>query len=85
MIRAKLAAGELPRTKPEKVWAGKGTGRPCAACGALIAAALVECEFDLPGTAPTTLRFHQPCLMIWDRECQQPTQNTSDPEAGTAA
>jgi hypothetical protein len=83
MISAKLAAGELPRTKPEKVWAGKGTDQLYVACGTRIAADEVECEVDLPGAA--TLRFHRPCLLIWDQERQPPTQNTSDPEAGRAA
>jgi hypothetical protein len=83
LIRAKLASGELPRTKPEKVWAGKGTDQLCVACGTRIAADEVECEVDLPGAA--TLRFHRPCLLIWDQERQSPTQNTSDPESGTAA
>jgi len=52
VIRAKLVSGELPRAKPEKVWAGKGTDQPCAGCGGMIASADVEFEVDLPGAPP---------------------------------
>jgi hypothetical protein len=83
-IRAKLASGELPSAKPEKLWAGKGTDQQCAGCGAMIAATDVEYEADLPGGP---LRFHQRCLIIWDQErvLQQPTRNTGGPDADTAA
>jgi hypothetical protein len=66
LIRAKLASGELPSAKPEKVWAGKGTGQPCGACGVHITAADLEYELDFPG-APTAGRLHHACLIIWDR------------------
>jgi hypothetical protein len=73
-IRAKLAAGELPRAKPEKVWAGKGTNQPCAGCGGTIARADVEYEIDLPGGP---LRFHQNCIAIWDEQRLHPRASRS--------
>lgn len=87
VIRAKLVSGELPRAKPEKVWAGKGTDQPCAGCGGMIASADVEFEVDLPGAPPATLRFHQNCLMIWDQERSPREQapKKDAPDAGTAA
>jgi hypothetical protein len=86
-VRAKLASGELPRAKPDKVWAGKGTDRPCAVCGAVITTADIEYEVDLPGASPGTLRFHHDCLISWDQEraLQQQTKNKGGPDTGTAA
>jgi hypothetical protein len=84
VVRAKLESGELPSAKPEKSWAGKGTDRPCAACGMVITPEDVEYELDL-GAAPTvTLRFHQSCLTVWDELRQQMKSNTG-PDVGTAA
>lgn len=82
LILAKLASGELPSAKPEKVWAGTGTGQLCAACGARIAATDVEYEVEFRARS---LWFHHGCLMIWDREREQPQGNTGGPDTGTAA
>ena len=84
LIRAKLASGELQRAKPEKVWAGKGTGQSCWGCGALITPAKVEYEVDLAAGPTLTLRFHQGCLAVWD-EARQQNQNTGGADVGTAA
>jgi len=67
LIRAKLASGELPNAKPEKVWGGKGTGQRCSGCGRPITAADVEYEVDLPA-ARLAMRLHQPCLEAWDQQ-----------------
>jgi hypothetical protein len=66
VIRAKLAAGALPSAKPETVWAGKGTGQPCTACGRAIAADDIECELDFSG-GRAGVRLHKRCVVIWDR------------------
>jgi hypothetical protein len=81
-IRAKLASGELPSAKPEKVWAGTGTGQLCAACGARIAATDVEYEVEFRARS---LWFHHGCLIIWDREHEQHRGNKDGPDTGTAA
>jgi hypothetical protein len=65
-IRAKLASGGLPSAKPEKVWAGKGTGQLCTACGLAISADDFEYEVDFPG-ARAAMRLHQRCLTAWDQ------------------
>ena len=65
-IRAKLASGELPSAKPEKVWASKGTGQVCRACGHPIAGHDVEYEVDFPN-APGAMRLHRACIMMWDQ------------------
>lgn len=66
IIRAKLTSGELSSAKPEKVWAGEGTGQPCAACGLTITANDVEVEVDFPG-APAAMRLHRGCITMWDQ------------------
>jgi len=55
-VRSKIAAGILPTEKPDKMWAGKGTGQTCDACGLTVTADDIEHETDLPGGR--TLRFH---------------------------
>jgi hypothetical protein len=84
VVRAKLESGELPRAKPDKVWAGNGTDRPCTACGTVITPADVEYELDLGAAPAVTLRFHQGCLTVWD-EMRQQIKNESGPNVGTAA
>lgn len=66
LILAKLASGELPSVKPEKVWGGKGTGQPCSACARPISTDDVEYELDF-AAARTAMRLHQRCLAIWDK------------------
>ena len=64
VIRARVATGTLPpppRTNG-KVWAGRGSGRPCAGCDKPIPASGVECEIEL---GDRTLRFHRACLVAW--------------------
>jgi hypothetical protein len=65
-IRSKIAAGTLPAHSDdgaEKLWVGKGNGRPCDVCGDPITAAEREYEIDL--ASGSTLRFHGKCLAAW--------------------
>jgi hypothetical protein len=67
-IRFKVALGALPRpceTK-DKVWAGKGNGRPCDACDQPITADDAEYEVDVPPAR--TVRLHQQCFSAWRSE-----------------
>jgi len=66
-IRAKIALGFLPVASDPtgKVWVGKGSGRLCDACDRPITDTDVECETDLPTGG--TLRFHRPCLHVWQQ------------------
>lgn len=41
-VRAKMDAGVLPSTRPEKIFAGHGQDEPCTVCGALIRRSQVE-------------------------------------------
>ena len=67
LIRAKVAAGTLPKYAPVKVWAGYGTGKLCDACGLPTSTAGIEYEVDMADRQ--TFLFHQPCLTMWHPEC----------------
>ena len=66
-IRRMVETGELPCEESGKVWAGRGSGTHCAACGEAIEPTQIEFEVSL-GSA--TMRLHRPCHHIWQEECQ---------------
>jgi hypothetical protein len=67
-IRQMVETGELPCEESGKVWAGRGNGTHCAACGEIIEQNEIEFEVELgPGTV---LRLHRLCHYIWQEECQ---------------
>lgn len=66
-VRQMLETGALPCDEPGKVWAGRGVGTHCAACGEPIAVTDIEFEVDL--LSGTTLRLHRVCHEIWREEC----------------
>ena len=67
-IRTMVQTGELPCEESEKVWAGRGSGTHCAACGETIE--LTQIEFEVPLSPTTMLRLHRLCHHIWQEECQ---------------
>jgi hypothetical protein len=66
-VRQMLETGALPCDEHGKVWAGRGMGTHCAACGEPIAAADVEFEVEL--RSGTAIRLHRVCHGIWREEC----------------
>jgi hypothetical protein len=66
-VREMLDTGELPCDEQGKVWAGRGAGTHCVACGEPIALTDVEFEVELTSGAP--LRLHRVCHEIWREEC----------------
>jgi hypothetical protein len=66
LIRSRLAAGTLPRAKPEKIWARLGNGKTCSGCDRPITRGEVEHEVDALDHG--TGRFHRTCLDIWQAE-----------------
>ena len=62
-IRQMVERGQIPCEEPETLWAGKGTGDSCLACGQPIATTEVEYEVEF---AAATYRLHRPCYMIWE-------------------
>ena len=67
-IRQMVESGELPCEESGKVWAGRGSGTHCAACGEAIEPTQIEFEVQIgPGTV---LRLHRLCHHSWQEECQ---------------
>jgi hypothetical protein len=65
-VRELVEAGAVQCDEPDKVWAGRGTGTHCVACGSPILATEVEYEVTLAGG---TFRVHRPCFVVWREEC----------------
>jgi hypothetical protein len=72
MIRAKIRSGALPgATSLVNTWfGGRGSGRTCMACEAVIPAFGIEVEVELRDGS--TLHFHWTCYRTWDAERQRP-------------
>ena len=70
-VRRLLDAGQLPRTEALRSWVGRGTGQPCAVCGAEIEPTEyeveLECTAEITGSVVTYI-FHGPCHALWDTE-----------------
>jgi hypothetical protein len=66
-VLRRLAAGELTRERPRKLWGGLGNGLPCAGCGEPILAADVEYEYVF-ATGPA-VSFHRLCAITWENAC----------------
>ena len=67
-IRQMVDTGELPCEESGKVWAGRGSGTHCAACGETIEP--TQIEFEVPLGRSRFLRLHRLCHHIWHEECQ---------------
>lgn len=68
--RERIAKGQLPSQTPAQIWAGNGSGQPCALCRKPIQREEVEFEIeDRSDGAARTLRFHQVCESVWQLEC----------------
>lgn len=65
-IRGKL----LPAAAPKSIWAGQGTGEPCALCDQPVARTETEYEFTVPAGEGTgsIIRFHLRCHALWQLE-----------------
>jgi hypothetical protein len=61
----RLTAGKVPKTKPLRMWAGFGSGRPCDGCSETILGFDIEHEYDLVDGG--VLRFHAVCSVLWER------------------
>jgi hypothetical protein len=81
IIRAKLAAGLLPMSRPDKTWGGYGSGKPCDVCGDRIAMGQVEYQVGVPDFE-MTLRVHPECMALWYEQCPKESRKIS---GGSAA
>jgi hypothetical protein len=66
VVREKMAASHLPTSRPDKVFVGRPSGKPCDACDLPITKPALEYEADLP--EGRTLRFHQKCVDVWHEQ-----------------
>jgi len=62
-LRAKVAAGVLPRIAAAKTFYGHGDGKVCCVCDLAISPYQIEVEADFGGAL--TLRFHSFCFRDW--------------------
>lgn len=63
----------LPTTSPATVWAGMGTGLPCALCAQVVRQDEVEYELEYagelrPAQGASLYRFHFHCHRSWQLE-----------------
>lgn len=56
--------GRLPLISPVRIWAGRGDGQPCAACGKNIEPTQTEYELDF-GDGKSTISMHLECFFRW--------------------
>ena len=70
MAREKLRAGMLPRGEPLKLWAGIGSGKPCAVCEQPILPSHTEYEPQYYDDRPTIF-LHVGCHGVWEVERQR--------------
>jgi hypothetical protein len=66
-VRQLIETGEVPCDEAGTVWAGRGSGTHCAACGRPITASEIEFEAELP--SGLILRLHRLCHDVWREEC----------------
>jgi hypothetical protein len=62
-IRAKIAAGTLPRILPARVTRGRGDGQPCSGCEQPIDRVRVRYELDFGDER--VVQFHAHCERYW--------------------
>lgn len=68
--RELIREGKLPDRAPTRVWAGAGSGLPCALCTEAIPVSEVEYEVETGvGRASRALHFHFACHAAWQFEC----------------
>jgi hypothetical protein len=71
--RERIEQKLLPRTKPARMWGGRGTGLVCSLCDAPILDSEPEMELEYEASAPIpVVRFHLQCQSIWEAARQAP-------------
>jgi len=70
-VRARIAAGELPRAVSARLFAGYGADQTCVVCGQSISPTQITYEVELIlGADRRTLDFHLACHAAWQLEAQ---------------
>jgi len=63
--RERIEQSRLPRSKPARMWGGRGTGQVCSLCDQPILDTEPEMELEYEGAQPV-VRFHLQCQSVWD-------------------
>jgi hypothetical protein len=63
-IRAKILTGDLPSTKFDRTWYGRGQGALCSARALPVTTNQIEVEGDLAHQRGAS-RFHHDCFDLW--------------------
>ena len=85
-IRRRLAEGTLPLPSTEP-WAGRGSGEPCAICGAAIQTRDIEYELPFQTDVPhgkSHVCVHLRCYEVWRQEARTARSLSSEEGAGGA-
>ena len=61
-----IRVGAVPREPALKVWAGVGTGKCCAVCGARLRAG--DIEFELEFASGVSVVVDRQCHSLWNEE-----------------
>jgi hypothetical protein len=69
IARERIASGQLPHETPARMWAGHGTGRPCALCDKPIEKDEIEYEVEhQTESGVQTFHFHIVCQSVCQLE-----------------
>lgn len=84
----RLRDGLLPDTKPLRIFAGHGSGWPCAVCDRDIPPAEVELELefgspDASASDAQVFLVHHSCYELWDATRRAMLQRNADPPRST--
>lgn len=83
VIRAKLAAGTLPTTRPSQVWASESRGgEDCDGCDQMIRAGEIEHEVNMAEQG--VFRFHRSCFDVWQQQRAAHLDESPVPAPGIA-
>jgi len=69
LVADRIGRRLLPVHGRETVWAGRGSGEPCALCDRTIPTTEIEYELDAPSPRATNgvVRLHLQCHALWQQ------------------
>ena len=65
--RQRIEQAQLPRSKPSRIWGGRGSGQTCSLCDKPILDTEPEMELEYDSEpSQAVVRFHLQCQTVWD-------------------